>query len=378
MPTNQLRRDAFQESGVVLMPGCQWMPHTTIQDKGAKDSTGGIPRLNIDFARMGAVADSAVTINNYGGTPLTAPNIGLPVNYLNYIDPNIIQVQFSAMNASKLFVNRKVGDWTQEYTTFPVEELVGNVGPYSDFTNNLTSDVNYSWPSRQIYKYQTGFQYGTFEMERSAVAQIQLASRRQAAATTVMAKAENSIYLRGVKGVKLYGLLNDPNIAAPISPASVTTSQGANKTAWKDKALDAIAGANLIYNDIMALFQELTNKNGGHVDRNSTMTLALSHVVAPYLTTANHNNVTVLGLLKNTIPNLNMVIVPELSLEEGERLYMICPEINGQPVGMNAFADKIRMWPVIQHMGFYEQKISAATWGCVITQPSLIACMSGI
>lgn len=378
MPNNQLRCDAFKKQGFVLMPGCQWMPHTTIQDKTAKDSSGGIPRLNIDFDRVGAMADSAVTINNYGGTPLTAHNISLPVNYLNFIDPNIIQVQFAAMNASKLFVNRKVGDWTQEYTTFPVEELVGNVGPYADFTNNITSDVNYSWPSRQIFKYQTGFQYGAFEMERSAVAKIQLASSRQQAATTVMAKTENSIYLRGVNGVKLYGLLNDPNVASPISPSSVTTSQGASKTAWQDKALDAQMGANFIYNDIMTLWRELVNKNGGLIDSNTSIILAMSHVIAPFLTTANNHNVTVQELVNKTLPNLTVITVPEFSLEEGERLYMICPELNGQPVGMNAFADKIRMWPVIQHMGFYEQKISAATWGCVITQPSLIACMSGI
>lgn len=369
---NQLPKNAFENEGFVLMNGLQWMPHS-----GASTAEDGSPRLELDVKRMSAM-DSAMTINNFGGTLNTAANVGLPVTYFNWIDPNIIQVQFAAMNASQLLPMRKVGDWTQEYASFPVEEYVGGVGPYSDFTNNLTADVNYSFPTRQAFKYQTGFHYGTFETERSAVAKIQLASSRQRSASTVMAKAENAIYLRGVNGVKLYGLLNDPNVDAPLTPASVTTTQGAAKTAWKDKALDATAGANFIYNDIMTLWQELSSKNGGLIDPNTPITLAVSHVTAQYLTVANNYNVTVSDLVAKTLPNIKIVTIPELSLEEGERMYMICPNVNGQDVGMLAFADKLRVWPVIQHMGYFESKMSACTWGCVITQPSLIACMSGI
>lgn len=363
----QFEKDFFAERGIFLEAGTQWMPHD-----GETKLANGQVRVNT------SMDSKSLTINNYGGTATTAANVGLPVTYLNYIDPNIIQVQFAAMNADKLLPNRKVADWTMEYATFPVEEIVGSTEPFSDFTSSLTSDVNYAYPSRQIFRYQTSYKYGVFEMERSATAKIQLASRRQQAAATVMAKTENSVYLRGVNGVKLYGFLNDPNVAEPITPTSVTTSQGSGKTSWADKVVDAAAGANFIYNDIMKLWQELVSNNGGLIDNSSPVVLAMSHNIHRYMSTANNYNVSVADLVKGTIPNLQIVIIPELSLAEGERLYMICPELNGQGAGMLAFADKLRVWPVIQYLGFFESKMSAATWGCVITQPSLIACMSGV
>ena len=374
--TKRYKPDEFAHLGISLVESngqrAQWMPY---KDE-LEDSAKGTIKIVLDQKQI--TMDSGLTVNNYGGTAMTPANIGLPVNLLNYIDPNIIEVQFSAMNADKLLPNKKVADWTMEYATFTVKENTGSVGPYSDYTNNILSDVNYSFPVRQIFKYQTGYQYGTFELERSALARIQLASERQSSAAYIMGKTENAIYLRGVNGVKLYGFLNDPNVAEPITPTSVTTSQGAGKTSWADKAVDAAAGANFIYNDIMKLWQELVKNNGGLITNTTPITLAMSHNTYRFMSTANNYNVAVEDLVKRVIPNITIVTVPELSLAEGERLYMICPDLNGQQAGFLGFSDKLRVMPIIQHMGYFEGKMCAATFGCVITQPSLIACMSGV
>lgn len=356
------RRD-FEDVGVFLDQSLCFMP---FYDKALPNG-----RLNINYKMA---ADSAT---NLGGTLSTGANIGLPTQYFTQIDPNIIKVLYSAMNAEKLFPSRKLGDITQDYVTFPVQEYVGEVTAYSDFTNNTLADVNYNWPTRQIHRYQTGYVYGDLESLKSAEAKIQLASQKQEAAALTMAKYENSVYLRGVEGIKLYGLMNDPNLDEPISPLTATVG-GEEKTKWADKVGDPVQGANLIFNDVMALWAEILRKNGGQIDVNSPVTLAMSHNMQRYLTTANNYNVSVLELLQKTLPSIEVVVIPEFSTTEGEYLYMICPSILGQSVGFNAFAEKLRMSPIIQHTSYLEQKVSAATWGCVITQPSLIASMVGI
>ena len=344
----QFEKNAFAKQGIILEGETQWMPHNeeTEIDNGQ--------------VRVNTAMENALTVNNF----------------FNYIDPNIIQAQLSAMNADKLLPNRKVADWTMDYATFPVEKIVGSAEPFSNFTNNYSSAVNNY--VRQIFRYHTSYKYGVFEIDCSKLTRLQFISKRQNSAASLMGKTENAIYLRGVNGVKLYGLLNDPNVAAPITPNSVTTSQGNNKTSWADKTVDAATGANFIYNDIMKLWQELVKNNSGLITNNTPITLAMSYNTYRYMLTTNNYNVTVEDLVKLVIPNITIVKLSELSLAEGERLYMICPNLNGQQAGFLGFSDKLRVMPIIQHMGYFEGGMCAATFGCVITQPSLIACMSGV
>lgn len=366
---DQLQPNEAKQWGFVLAPGMRFMPCSRDSD--------GKSTMRVDYNRAARmVMDSA---NGFGsvGTMTTATNVGFPVHYFNYIDPNVIRIMFSAMNADKLLPMRKLGDFTQDYVTMPVVEQVGEVTSYSDFTSNGRADINTNYPMRQCYRYQTNIMYGDFEMARAATARLQLVAEKQQAAAMTMAKAENSTYLYGVEGVAMYGLLNDPNLDAPIAPKSVQIN-GAAKTTWTDKVVDTLNAANHIYNDIMALWLDLQAKNGGLVDSNTHVILALSHVRAALLTTANAYNVGVEDLVKRSLPNLEVVVLPELSLEEGERMYMIATDIAGQNVGFNAFSEKLRAYPVDNHATWWQQKFSAASFGCVITQPSLISRMSGI
>lgn len=366
---DQLQPNEAKQWGITLAPGLRFMP--CMRDSAGKST------MRVDYNRAARMAmDSA---NGFGavGTMTTASNVGFPVQYFNYIDPNVIHIMFSAMNADKLMPMRKLGDFTQDYVTIPVSEYAGEVTSFSDFTTNGRADLNLSYPMRQCFRYQTNIMYGDFEMARAAVARVQLVAEKQKSAAFVMAKAENAIYLYGVEGVAMYGLLNDPNLDEPITPATAQVN-GESKTTWPDKVKDKLEAANNIYNDILALWLDLQDKNSGLLDDNTHVVLALSQKRAGLLTTANVYNVSVKELLKNSIPNLEIVVIPELSLEEGERMYMIVSDIAGQSVGFNAFSEKLRAYPVDNHASWWEQKFSAASFGCVITQPSLISCMSGI
>lgn len=102
----------------------------------------------------------------------TAPNIGAPAALYTYIDPRIVQVLFGVTNASKFFAPNKVGSWEQDFATFEVEEIEGNVTAYNDYADGVTTDVNYNFPSRQIYRYQTTIKYGDLESDKASAAKI--------------------------------------------------------------------------------------------------------------------------------------------------------------------------------------------------------------
>ena len=53
----------------------------------------------------------------------TVPNLGAPAAIYTYIDPRIVQVLFGVTNAAKFLKPTKVGEWTQDFATFSVEEI---------------------------------------------------------------------------------------------------------------------------------------------------------------------------------------------------------------------------------------------------------------
>ena len=48
-------------------------------------------------------------------------------------NPRIIDILFAVTNATQFFTKSKVGEWTDDYANFQVEEITGQVGPYNDF-----------------------------------------------------------------------------------------------------------------------------------------------------------------------------------------------------------------------------------------------------
>ena len=295
----------------------------------------------------------------------TAPNIGAPAALYTYIDPRIVQVLFGVTNASKFFAPNKVGSWEQDFATFEVEEIEGNVTAYNDYADGVTTDVNYNFPSRQIYRYQTTIKYGDLESDKASAAKIPLVSRKQFAAAEIIARAENKFQMYGVKGIQSYGMLNDPNLPSSISPISVNS-----KSTWAD--------ANIVYNDISKLWSALTANNAGHLETNAPIVLGVSNKMISYLTIPNQYGKTAKVLLTENFPNLEIVQVPELSTTSGEMLYMTVRDLYGDETGWTAFAEKFRMGRLIPELSSYKQKASAATWGCVIRRPSLVATMLGI
>ena len=294
---------------------------------------------------------------------VTTPNTGVPVEFLAYIDPMVVEILTSVRNAKAVFEEQKKGDWTTSYAKWRADEIVGSTQPYSDYANGTDSDVNSNWLSREQYVFQTSIKYGDMEVDMAAQAKIELAAAKQRAAATIIDIDANKFYLFGVAGKQIYGILNDPNL-----PNATTV------TAWASKTT-----AN-IYADILnSLFGVLASNSGGHITNSTPLKLLVSPAMNVLLGKAADFNVSVLDMMAKYFTSLEVVVIPELAtMAAGDTIFLVAPEVNGTPTGMLAFGDKFRLGRVIPDMSSFRQKAVCTTYGGIVLQPFAFASITGM
>lgn len=341
-----------------------FMPYS-VQDVAGKKV------IHTDYAKAAQMIaqDAALT---------TAPNVGVPSAYVTYLDPEIMPILFAAQNATRIAPEERRGDWATQSMIFPLSEVTGDVTPYDDYTENVTTDVNFEFPERQNFIFQTAIRYGDREVDIASKAKIALAGEKQRAAAFTIANAHNKFYLYGVAGKRTYGLLNDPNLNATITPNSVTVGEE-TATTWADKmSKDGSNFVQDVYADINKLWTELTKNNGGNIDANSRIILAISNTRSPMLNVPNQFGLTVRAMLMANFPNMEIVELPQLSTTAGEMLYMTIPSIQGFDTAINAYSEKMRLSRVEAHATYFSQKAIGGTFGAIIKRPSAVATMTGI
>lgn len=301
---------------------------------------------------------------------VTTPNTTVPAELLAYIDPMVIEIMTAPRRAREIFGEEKKGDWTTPYAKWRADEMTGRTEPYSDYANGTTSGVNSEWQTRPQYIFQTSITYGDLEVAMSSAAKVNLAASKQRAAANVIDIDQNRFYLLGVAGKEIYGILNDPNLPDAITAGATGTG---NSTKWADKT------TTQIYNDILALFAELSSQSSGLIDRDTPLKLCLSPEMAVRLGAATDFNVSVLDMLTRYFSNISIVTVPELhSMTAGETVFLIAPEVNGQKSGLLAFGEKIRALRVIPDMSSFRQKYVGTTYGGIVLMPFAFAQMTGM
>lgn len=312
----------------------------------------------------------------------TAPNSGIPAYLTNYIDPAVYEILFAPNMAATIFGEVKKGDWTTQTAFFPTVEHTGEVSSYGDYSENGHAGANTNWPQRQSYLYQVIKEYGELELERAGLAKISWVSEIDQAAALAMNKFSNFAYFFGIAGLQNYGLLNDPNLTASLTPA--TKSYGG--TAWISSGV-VKATANEIYTDIQSIFIQLVNQSAGLVDAQSKVCLAMSPASAVALTATNSFNVNVYELLKKNFPNIRFETAVQYGVTStsnpqgiaaGNLVQMIVDSVEGQDTGYCAFNEKMRAHPIVRGLSSFKQKQTAGTWGSIIRQPFAIASMLGV
>lgn len=303
---------------------------------------------------------------------VSTSNAGIPAFLANYLDPEVIRILVSPMKIAEIVGEAKKGDWTTLTAQFQVVESTGEVSSYGDYSNNGQSSANVNWVPRQSYHFQTVTRWGEREMEIAGVARVAFAQNLNIASTLTINKAANKIAAFGVAGLDNYGLLNDPDLPAGITPNATGTGSG---TLWSTK--DGAA----VYGDIQTLYTQAVTQLNGNLERDAKMTLALSPAMEPNLTKTNQYNVNVYDQLKKNFPNMRIISAVEYSgagAGSTELMQLIVDEIDGQKTAQVCFTEKMRAHPVFVDLSSFKQKKSAGSWGTVIFRPIAIASMYGI
>ena len=334
-------------------------------------------RLGFDFpgARAWMEIDGKGRVTNAAqlaqdAALVTTPNSTVPAEFLAYIDPMVVEILTAPRKAREIFDEQKKGTWITPYSKWRMEEATGSTQPYDDYANGTTSGVNFEWAERQQYVFQTSITYGDMENAMAGEAKINLASSKQRAAAKVIDIDANRFALLGVSGRNIYGILNDPNLPAAITAAA--TGAGGS-TAWSAKTTQQV------FDDVRALFEQLVKQTDGLIDNTTPMKLCLSPGLSVQLGSATDFNITAYDMMQKFFPNLKVVTVPELySAASGETMLMLAQEINGVPVGIIGYGEKLMAGRVIPDMSSFRQKFVSSTYGGIVLQPMGIAQMVGM
>ncbi len=296
---------------------------------------------------------------------ITTSNAGIPSFLSTYIDPKMIDVLVSPMKAAEIVGNEvKKGDWVTKTAMFPVAESTGEVTAYGDFNETGRSGSNVNWVNRQSFHYQTMTEWGEEELATMGLGKVDWANSLNVASILTLNKYQNKTYFFGVAGLENYGLLNDPALSAPITPAGD----------WSDPAYTALE----VFGDIQALYSQLQTQAVGLIDLETTMTLAMSPTAQTALTKTTEFNVNVFTLLKTNFPNIRVMTAPEYDTDSGRLVQLIADQVENQRTVDVAFTEKLRAHPIVVGSSNFRQKKSQGTWGAIIYRPFLIAQMLGV
>ncbi len=304
----------------------------------------------------------------------TTANVNVPALFSTFYSPEVVEILQAPMLSTQIFGEEKRGDWKDTQTLFPVAEYVGRTTAYTDFGRGPTSDVNVDMCVRDTYKFQTFIQCGDLEQELTAAEKLNLLSMKQEAAARAIQIDQNLFNFYGVAGKTIYGLLNDPALPAAITPASISTGASSTSTAWEDKT-----GVQ-IYNDILALFNQIAGASAGYIDFNSPLKLCVPPSIFAYLAKVTDLGVApVLQTLKGFFPNLEILSIPQMEDEDGVCTAMlIAPEVAGKKTAAFGFLDKLKTYRVVLEHSSMSQKWGSSTTGCLLFRPFAIARMTGI
>jgi hypothetical protein len=314
---------------------------------------------------------------------VSTSNAGIPSFLTMVVDPNIIKVLLTPNKAAQIFGEAKKGTWLDQTAMFPVIERTGEVSSYGDFNANGRAGLNMMFPQRQAYLYQIIKEYGELEMERAGLAKIGWAAEIDEAAVIVLNKFQNYSYFFGVLGLQNYGLLNDPALSAPITPA--TKAAGGNR--WITAAGQINGTANEIFQDIQALVEQLVVQTAGLVELTDPMKLCMAPSVQVGLTATNQYNVNVSDLIKKNFPAMTVETAVQYGavsatnpqgVAAGNLLQLIAGKVEGQDTGYCSFNEKLRSHPIVRDLSSFRQKVSQGTWGAIVRMPMAIASMVGV
>lgn len=313
----------------------------------------------------------------------TTANNGIPLWMLTYHDPQVIDVLTQPLQAERIFSKERRGDWTTKIMQFSLIEHTGGVEPYGDYSQEGQTDVNVNWPVRENYYFQTTCRWGDRQIAEYGKAKVNYHQAKTLAAAKTIRIAHNTIFFYGVEGIRSYGILNDPNLPTPLSPASVPNgwpNGTGNVTLWMDDTNPTnTKTAGQVYDEVVRMYRQASEQSGGLITMDSPVKFVLSPTMMPALARRTEfNTKTVRELLEDSFPNMEFVTVPEYNTAAGQMVQLIFPEVEGVKTGILAYTELERSHGVVRMLSSYKEKKSAGSWGAIIFRPFAIVTLLGV
>ena len=295
------------------------------------------------------------------------PNTAVPAYMSAYANPRVIEVLTAKRNYRAIAPEVKNGDWSTAFTQFRALELTGTVTPYQDYDANGQANVNVNYPTRQQYRFQTTLRVGDLEQDMSANARIDLFAEKQRSAAVLLEIEFNKAAFYGIAGLNIYGLLNDPNLNADLTPTT-----GAAGNTWTLKTADEIMA------DFAKMYGKLYERSNGWIDGNTKTKLVVPPSSLAELNKVNAFGASVKKMLADTYPNMEILTAPEMVTGNGNLAMILADEIEGQPTVEFGYTEKYKAHSMIRESSSMHQKISAGTYGAIIYYPFAIVTMLGV
>ena len=314
----------------------------------------------------------------------TTPNAAIPTILTTYLDIEPIRIVFAPVEAARIYGERKMGDWLMDTAMFNVIEPTGETSAYGDFTENGRSGINQNFPQRQSFHSQVMEEYGERQLERSDLTKISYVAEVNRATADNLMRYSNFVYFFGVNGLQNYGALNDPTLGASLTPG---TKAAGNGNVWITSTGQPNGTANEIFDDIQAMFWNLTTNTGGNVDAKSRMKLCMSPGTAVALTITNSFNVMVSQLIKQAFPNMEMETAVQFGTQTaansqgyvgGNFVQLFATEAEGVETVFCAFTEKLRAHKLEVKTSSFKRKMTSGSWGTIWRYPIFEVSMFGV
>jgi hypothetical protein len=173
------------------------------------------------------------TIAKDAGLVLGDPNIDALGQFFTIFHEQTINVLYRGRTAAQTFGVKKVGDWTTERIAFKLRELTASASLYDDWTRAPYAAYNYGWDVRDTLRLEWGLEVTKLEEAVASVMRRNAYKDKMDAITLNNSIWTNEFFWNGAAvamsggtwNKKLYGVLNEPNLAGrkrnlPVDPGS--------------------------------------------------------------------------------------------------------------------------------------------------------------
>lgn len=339
-------------------------------------------KLGIGVRNAGVAMDMADIYKRYAAdavqTSVTTPNIATPVQFLQNWLPGQVYVMTAARKADDLIGISTIGSYEDEQIVQPVLENIGYAKPYGDYTNVPFANVNQTYETRTLVRFEQGIRVGVLEEMRSSRAMLNLASGRRQSCGLALEVSRNLVAFNGYNSGndKTYGILSDPNL-----PAYVSVPNGASGSPlWSNKTFLEITA------DIRASIVGLRTSSKGVIDPARTpTTLALPTNGIDYLSVVSDFGVSVRQWLKETYPQVRVQDAPQFNSANGGAnvFYFYADEVSdfstdGGRVWLQVVPTKFLVVGVAKLAKGFVEDYANATAGAMCKRPWAVYRATGI